>query len=305
MNAIQVMPDASKPPTVVLPPARHQPFWLALILSLLVHALLLLQFDLRAPREQKPLPQSLLAVELVAAPQPKPTAPQEPITPPATTEPPVPQALEPPPPPPPAPKPLPETPPPVPIIKAPDKPDGIKPARKPKEKPKSPEKPSRKIEEMAPRSSAKEQGDPLTRPLNLNPSLSELTRWDRERSRQAREYGIKAQEETINLDTPKPQYTAYFTRLKERIQQGWIYPAEAKRNQLSGSLAMRFTIERDGAISDIRIERPSGAAILDQAALQAVRNIHPFLPLPDDWNLERIHIKTVFEYIRGGFRMEP
>lgn len=119
-----------------------------------------------------------------------------------------------------------------------------------------------------------------------------------------REGVFKPQEETVNLDTPKPRYTAYFARLKERIQQGWIYPSQAKREGLSGSLSMRFTIERSGMIRDIQVIHSSGVVILDEAALQAVRNITPFLPLPDDWELERLHVKTIFEYVRGGFRWE-
>ncbi|MBF0263512.1 MAG: TonB family protein, partial [Magnetococcales bacterium] len=159
-------------------------------------------------------------------------------------------------------------------------------------------------ESGAPSRVAKGAEDPLARPLNLNPTLSDISRWDRDRQRRAREYGVKPREATVNLDNPEPRFTTYFTRLKERIEQGWSYPAAAKREQLSGTLVMRFTIQRSGAITDIRIERPSGEAMLDEAALRAVRQLHPFLPLPEDWDLERLHVQSVFEYIRGGFRME-
>lgn len=138
--------------------------------------------------------------------------------------------------------------------------------------------------------------------LSLTPSLNEMARWDQARQKTEREEVFKREEETINLNTQKVRYAAYFGRLKERIQQGWIYPSQAKQAKLSGMLTMSFTISRNGVISDITVVTSSGSDLLDDAAVQALQSATPFMPLPDDWALEKLHVKTIFEYVRGGFR---
>lgn len=144
--------------------------------------------------------------------------------------------------------------------------------------------------------------EPALPNLNLTPSLGEVARWDMERQRRARQEVFKRYEETVSLNTQKSRYVSYFTRLKGRIQQAWVYPAQAKRDKLSGTLAMSFTINQDGSISDIRVLKSSGVEVLDLAAVQAVEKATPFMPLPEDWGLEKLHVKTIFEYVQGGLR---
>ncbi|NGZ04866.1 MAG: energy transducer TonB [Magnetococcales bacterium] len=268
------VPDTSDPDAPAPRPSHSRFFWLALTLSILVHLLVMVRFEWSS-RHEPLTPPAAMPVHLVEWPvAPKPSEPP-------------PQPVEPPPPPPVA-----AEPPPAPPV-APPEPRGVRPKAKPHQAdPPKPMTPGQKEN--------RKKNEP--QPLNLAPSLNDLTRWDHERTQRSREELFRAQEETVNLDTPKPRYTTYFARLKERVQQGWIYPAEAKRAGLSGTLSLRFTIERNGMITDIRVLNSSGVPILDEAALQAVRNLSPFLPLPEDWELERLHVKTIFEYVRGGFQ---
>ena len=134
--------------------------------------------------------------------------------------------------------------------------------------------------------------------LDLNPSLGNLSRWDRLRRLQALSNAPK--EETLNLSTRQVRYASYFARLKERVENGWSYPAEAKREKLAGDASLIFTIQRDGQLLEVRIVKSSGAKILDASAVLAVQNAAPFAPFPKDWTLERLHIRATFEYIRRG-----
>ncbi|GAB0056867.1 hypothetical protein SIID45300_01182 [Candidatus Magnetaquicoccaceae bacterium FCR-1] len=306
MNALQE--TGSNSGHRVLPSPRYRSPWLALLFSLFVHALFLARIDLLVPKIPQKIDPPAFTVEMIPTPPVKSPLPEPASEPPAPAPlPPEAPPLDPAPLPKPAPAPLPEQ------ARSPSPREGDKPPAKSRERPKPKnEERSRsaeravdaKPENTAPPVTARSAEEPLARPLNLNPSLSDISRWDRERQRRAREHGVKSREATVNLDNPEPRFTTYFTRLKERIEQGWSYPAAAKRDRLSGTLVMRFTIERSGAITNIRIERPSGEAMLDEAALRAVRQLHPFLPLPEDWDLERLHVQSVFEYIRGGFRMD-
>lgn len=143
---------------------------------------------------------------------------------------------------------------------------------------------------------AQRQEQALSKPLNLSPTLSELNRWDDELRMQDNSQG--GREKTLDLNTSKVRYAVYFSRMKERIEQGWVYPQRAKIENLSGNLRLKFTIGRDGRLVDIKILRSSGEAVLDESALNAVKAAAPYAPFPEHWQLEKIHVTTTFEYIR-------
>jgi TonB family protein len=71
-------------------------------------------------------------------------------------------------------------------------------------------------------------------------------------------------------------YTVYIDRMITLIGQRWFRP-EANRTMLT---QIYFVIERDGRIRDARVERGSGNAAFDRAALRAVLETSPLPPLP-------------------------
>lgn len=73
--------------------------------------------------------------------------------------------------------------------------------------------------------------------------------------------------------------SANFKYITRHIQRKMIYPQEAKRQGITGTARVAFTISRNGQASDIRIRQSSGNALLDQAALSAVQRASPF-PAP-------------------------
>lgn len=68
----------------------------------------------------------------------------------------------------------------------------------------------------------------------------------------------------------------YMADLQRRIKRAWFPP----RGQESRKVVVIFKIHSQGELSDLRIERGSGVALADQAALAAVQNAAPFRPLP-------------------------
>ena len=132
--------------------------------------------------------------------------------------------------------------------------------------------------------------------LNLLPSVNDLSRWELLRSNN-QAWSNNPTEETVNLNTNKIRYASYFSLLRQRVEQGWVYPSQAKRDKLSGSANLVFTIRQDGHLLNVRISRSSGSVILDESAVRAVQNAAPFAPFPQDWSLERLHIRATFEYI--------
>ncbi len=71
-------------------------------------------------------------------------------------------------------------------------------------------------------------------------------------------------------------YTLYITGMQRRIGTNWIRPAVAD----GAMTVVYFRIQRDGTITDAKIEQPSGNGTFDRAALSAVRSSSPLNPLP-------------------------
>jgi TonB family protein len=83
----------------------------------------------------------------------------------------------------------------------------------------------------------------------------------------------------------------YILQMIERIKSTW--------DQQGGATAfviVRFTIERDGKISNTAVERSSGNAALDQSAQRAVVVTRQLPPLPSQYPNATLGVHLKFEY---------
>ena len=103
-------------------------------------------------------------------------------------------------------------------------------------------------------------------------------------------------DEVISLDTKETKYASYFARIKHQIQRVWDYPEEAARRGISGELTLRFQIQRDGDLMDVRLIEGSGSELLDFAAIRAIKNAAPFYPFPVTIERNKISILATFIY---------
>lgn len=74
----------------------------------------------------------------------------------------------------------------------------------------------------------------------------------------------------------------YIIRL---IRRKMVYPEEAKKQGITGTATVAFTIGGNGQVAQVRINRSSGNQLLDQAALSAVQRAAPFPPPPASANI--------------------
>ncbi len=103
-------------------------------------------------------------------------------------------------------------------------------------------------------------------------------------------------DEPISLDTKETKYASYFARIKHQIERVWAYPEEAARRGISGELTLRFQIQRDGDLMDVRLIEGSGSELLDFAALRAIKSAAPFYPFPVTIEKNKISILATFIY---------
>lgn len=69
--------------------------------------------------------------------------------------------------------------------------------------------------------------------------------------------------------------------VREKIEANKVYPAEAQSLGMTGTVTLRYVIDRSGKLLEVEVTSSSGSKLLDQAALQAVRKTI-FQPIPED-----------------------
>ncbi|MFC1808634.1 energy transducer TonB [Candidatus Omnitrophota bacterium] len=105
--------------------------------------------------------------------------------------------------------------------------------------------------------------------------------------------------ENINLEDKevKKIFFQYYNIIRERLQQHTLYPYKAKLEEREGLVYLSFILKRNGAVSEIVVLNPSGEPLLDQAAMNSIRNASPFPPFPKNLveNEIKLNVPISFE----------
>ena len=135
------------------------------------------------------------------------------------------------------------------------------------------------------------------------PDAPKLDISDEEADRIARaglQRDLKREEEgeAVSLDTRDFRYASYFAHIKQKIQNAWIWPYEARNYQ--GRLVLRFVLAEDGTLRKVELLSSSGYRILDDEAMSAVTKAAPFRPFPPGFDRKLLPIEGTFIYERAG-----
>lgn len=102
--------------------------------------------------------------------------------------------------------------------------------------------------------------------------------------------GLGSGEQLELLNFCCPEYIAVMT---ERIRNNWD-----RRQRIAGEVTIRFTVERDGRITDVARETTSGFFALDTSAERAVRLTRQLPYLPAAFPSDRLTVHLDFQYRR-------
>ena len=83
----------------------------------------------------------------------------------------------------------------------------------------------------------------------------------------------------------------YLTTMIERIRANWI-----RQSGIPGAVVVKFTINRDGSITDIVSEKSSGTATLDLSAQRAVVMTKTLPPLPSQFTNPTLTVHLNFQF---------
>jgi colicin import membrane protein len=78
-----------------------------------------------------------------------------------------------------------------------------------------------------------------------------------------------------------PELLDYFRRLEEKVRSSWVLPGTMVRDAAKLVVELRIVIEKDGRVSEDRIERGSGNPYFDESVQRAIRKASP-LPVPPE-----------------------
>lgn len=107
----------------------------------------------------------------------------------------------------------------------------------------------------------------------------------------------------LSADTRASPFAPYLDGWRRRVERiGTInYPNAARREGLTGSPVIEVAIERDGRLRSARIQRSSGHAELDAAALDILRVASPFDPFPPALARDYQSLRFAYEWqFEGG-----
>jgi protein TonB len=105
-------------------------------------------------------------------------------------------------------------------------------------------------------------------------------------------------EDDVNFNSMKFKYASYFYKFKRRLYNVWTYPSRSVMNYEEGTVRIKFSILKDGTITNIQIVSSSGYPDLDNAAVNALNTMGK-VPLSDSFDLERLNVDGYFSYKLG------
>jgi len=98
-----------------------------------------------------------------------------------------------------------------------------------------------------------------------------------------------------------PELRDYFRRLEESVRSSWVLPGALVRDASKLVVELRIVIEKDGRVSEERIERGSGNPYFDDSVRRAIRKASPLPVPPEQLRGGEDHYEVGFRF-HGGAR---
>jgi len=104
----------------------------------------------------------------------------------------------------------------------------------------------------------------------------------------------------VSARTQEFKYANYMIEWVKKVERvgNLNYPDAARREGISGKLLLNVALNPDGTVGHINVLRPSGHAVLDEAAIRIVNLAGPFPPFPPEIRKEAdvLHITRTWEF---------
>lgn len=91
---------------------------------------------------------------------------------------------------------------------------------------------------------------------------------------------------------PHDPLAYYLNLVRQQIDQHKRYPLFARKKHIEGLVGLKFVISRDGSVKGIHVVQSSRYSVLDEAAVDAVKNANPFPPFPKEIKISLLTVEV-------------
>lgn len=154
-----------------------------------------------------------------------------------------------------------------------------------------------------PRDQRPTETTPLPSGQELMQKSLEMARLTAELQTERELYAKRPRRKMVSASTQEYEYAEYLRQWVSRIERlgNLNYPAQARRQHLSGQLIMTVSVRRDGSVEGVLITTSSGQKLLDQAAVRIVHLAEPFPPVPKGKdNIDILDITRTWQFLPEG-----
>lgn len=119
--------------------------------------------------------------------------------------------------------------------------------------------------------------------LDLAESARAMARLEGEINKNVDEYNKRPRKKFIGARTEEYRFAQYIEDWRQKVERiGTLNYPEAARGKLYGSLVLSVSINHDGSLNRVDINRSSGYKVLDEAARRIVQMASPYSPFPPE-----------------------
>jgi protein TonB len=130
----------------------------------------------------------------------------------------------------------------------------------------------------------KQQSSDASRGEDLVQKSLEIARLEAQINKNFDAYQKMPRRKYIGARTQEYRFAQYIEDWRIKVERigNLNYPEQARQQHIFGSLRLSVSINTDGSLGPIEVDKTSGSRILDAAAMRIVRLAAPYAPLPPD-----------------------
>lgn len=113
-------------------------------------------------------------------------------------------------------------------------------------------------------------------------------------------YDTSKLSEAYKSNSEKYLYT-YMNSLNSHIKLYWP-PSRNIIANTSKAAQIKFNVKKDGTFDDVKVYNSSGNPAFDETAVNTVKKVHHYKPLPSDYDEDKIEVLMTFEANVFGYR---
>ncbi len=130
---------------------------------------------------------------------------------------------------------------------------------------------------------AQPEPSPTLSGRELASSALAMARLEAEISKNVEDYNKRPRKKNIGVRADEYRFAQYVEDWRLKVERvGTLNYPEAAKGKLYGSLVLSVSIQSDGSVQKIEINRSSGHKVLDDAARRIVQMASPYAPFPPD-----------------------